>query len=207
MGKDQRKGSPPRAAPARVGQQENRSWVKHGHKKLYVLLGVVLVAIVLGAWSLSFSPGQRALGVGQAAPEFTYTKTDGSQSSLAAYRGRPVVLWLIATWCTSCQSGTTVFVQNYYSQYHAAGVVLLQIESYNNLGQPGPSLKEFASTYSYSGQTDWVLGEGSQASTSTYNSAGYLDYFYVVSSQGTIIDAKPSLPQYFGTALQEATGR
>ncbi len=187
--------------------QANQSWVKHGHKKLYVFLGVALVVIVLGALALSASPAQGGPRVGQAAPEFTFTDMNSSPSSLAAYRGRPVVLWLIATWCTSCQTGTRLFAQNYYSQYHAAGVVLLQIESYNNLGQPGPSLNEFASTYQYSPQTDWVLGEGSQATTSTYNSAGYLDYFYVVSSQGVIIDAKPDLPQSFGTALQEANGR
>ncbi len=202
----ERKPQRPTPALQPMERRRSQSWVKHGHKKLYLFSGVVLVAIILGAWALSASPTKGSPRVGEVTPEFTFTTMDGSSSSLSAYRGRPVVLWLITTWCTSCQTGTKLFAQSYYNQYHAAGVVLLEIESYRNLGQAGPGLNEFASTYGYSGQTDWVLGEGSQGSTTTYNSAGYLDYFYVVSSQGTIIDAKPELPQYFGTVLQEASG-
>jgi thiol-disulfide isomerase/thioredoxin len=207
LGKSQKKrpGSSPR--PAQVEHRPTQSWVKRGHKKLYLLSGLVLVAIILGAWALSASPAKGALRVGDSAPEFTFMTMDGSPSSLSAYRGRPVVLWLITTWCTSCQDGTKLFAQNYYNQYHTAGVVLLEIESYRNLGQPGPSLDNFAQSYGYSRQTDWILGEGSQDSTTIYNSAAYLDYFYAVSSQGIIIDAKPELPQYFGAVLQEAHSR
>ena len=99
-----------------------------------------------------------------------------------------------------------MFAQNYYNQYNSSGVVLLQIESYNNLGQSGPDLRTFASSYGYVGQKNWVLGEGSQSGTATYNSAGYLDYYYVISSQGNVLDQKAGLPQYFASALSEAAG-
>ncbi len=169
----------------------------------------MLLAIILGAWVLSSASTTQSAApkASQAAPDFTFTTINGTTSRLSSYRGHPVVLWWIATWCTSCQDGTKLFAQNYYSQYHAAGVILLQVESYNNLGQPGPSLSSFASSYSYSSKSDWILGQGSQDGTSTYNPSAYLDYFYVISSQGVVLDAKPSLPQYFGTALQEASGR
>lgn len=117
-----------------------------------------------------------------------------------------MVVWWIATWCSSCQDGTQVFAQQYYKQYNASGLVLLEIESYNNLGQSGPDLHTFASSYGYAGQKNWVLGQGSQSGTATYNSASYLDYYYLISSQGNILDEKAGLPQYFGTVLQEAAG-
>ncbi len=183
-----------------------KSWVKHGHKKLYFLVGVLVVAIILGAWVLSSTSSASAVNVGQAAPDFTFTAMNGTSSSLSIYRGHPVVLWWITSWCTSCQDGTKVFAQNYYSKYRSAGVVLLQVESYNNLGQPGPDLNSFASSYGYSGQSGWVLGQGPQGATTTYNPSGYLDYYYVVSSQGIILGKNPDLPGSFGGALQQASG-
>ncbi len=183
-----------------------KSWVKHGHKKLYLLGGAVLIAVILGAWALSSSSARTPLKVGDTAPNFIFTTLDGSPSNLRAYIGHPVVLWWIATWCTSCQDGTRLFAQNYYKQYNASGVVLLQIESYNNLGQPGPDLPTFASSYGYAGQKNWIMGAGSQDGTATYNSPGYLDYYYLISSKGVILDAKAGLPQYFGTVLQDAAG-
>lgn len=208
MGKKKRgrESPPPRLVSAEAPR--SRSWVKHGHKKLYLLSGIVLVAIILGVWALSSASTSQsgAPKVSQVAPDLTFTTMNGTSSSLSAYRGHPVVLWWIATWCTSCQDGTSLFARNYYSQYNAAGIILLQIESYNNLGQPGPSLSSFASSNSYLPRGDWILGQGSQEGTSTYNPSGYLDYFYVISSNGNVLDARAGLPQFFATALQEARG-
>ncbi len=187
--------------------QVRTSWVKHGHNKLYASVGILLIPVILGAWALSSSSPGVPLKVGGTAPDFTFTTSDGSQSRFSAYPGRPVVLWWITTWCTSCQDGTRLFVQSYYNQYKAAGVVLLEIESYQNLGQPGPSLSGFASQYGYSGQTGWVLGEGSQEATKAYNPSSYLDYYYAISSQGIIVGQGPNLPGGFGSALQQASGR
>ena len=206
MAKDRRKKSLQRTASPGTISQTTHSWVKHGHKKLYLLGGLLLVAVILGVWALSTSSAS-TVKVGSAAPDFTFTRPDTSMSSLQAYLGHPVVLWWIATWCSSCQAGTKVFAQTYYKQYNASGVVLLQIESYNNLGQPGPDLSSFASSYGYVGQKNWVLGTGSQGGTATYNSSGYLDYYYLISSKGIILDEKAGLPSYFASVLSQATGQ
>ncbi len=205
MDKDKKHSSPKLKPSSR--NQARTSWVKHGHKKLYAFVGILLVATILGVWALSSSSAGVALKIGGTAPDFTFTTLDGSQSRFGTYLGRPVVLWWVATWCTSCQDGTRLFVQSYYNQYKAAGVVLLEIESYQNLGQPGPSLSGFASQYGYSGQTGWVLGEGSQQGMNAYNPSSYLDYYYVISSQGVVLGQGPDLPGGFGTALQQASGR
>lgn len=206
MAKNKRKKSLQHTASPVTISKTTHSWVKHGHKKLYLLAGLLLVAVILGVWALSAS-STSTVKVGSSAPDFTFTRPDGSTSSLQAYLGHPVVLWWIATWCSSCQDGTQVFAKTYYRQYNASGVVLLQIESYNDLGQPGPDLKSFASSYGYVGQKNWVLGAGSQAGTATYNSAGYLDYYYLISSKGNILDEKAGLPSYFASVLSQATGQ
>ncbi len=200
--KEKRSRRPVKPAPPIY---QSKSWVKHGHKKLYALVGVFIVAIILGAWALSSSP-VTTVNVGQPAPGFTFTTMNGTSSSLSIYQGHPVVLWWITSWCTSCQDGTKLFAQNYYSQYRSAGVVLLQVESYNNLGQAGPDLNTFASSYGYSGQSGWVLGLGPQGATTTYNPSAYLDFYYVISSQGIILAKNPDLPGSFGSALQQASG-
>ncbi len=205
MGKKERGKEARSPRPVNVRAQRSASWVKHGHKKLYALVGVLIIAIVLSAWALS-SASVTTVNVGQTAPDFTFTTLNGSSSSLSAYQGHPVVLWWITSWCTSCQDGTKVFAQTYYSQYRSAGVVLLQVESYNNLGQAGPDLNTFGSSYGYSGQTGWVLGLAPQGATTTYNPSGYLDFYYVISSQGLVLGKNPDLPGVFGSALEQASG-
>jgi hypothetical protein len=115
-----------------------------------------------------------------------------------------VVLWYVALFCSSCLQGSQLFAQQYYSQYHAAGVTLLEIESYNDLGQPGPSLAAFASQIGYSGQPGWILGSGSSSGTNTYNPNGYLDVYYVINAQGTVVASGQGLSDAFGSALQQA---
>lgn len=167
------------------------------------VVALVLFASVV-AYALTKTPG--GVATGRAAPDFTFTGLSGSPSSLSAYEGHPLVLWWVATWCSSCSSGTQLFAQSYYSQYHSAGVTLLEIESYNDLGQSGPSVSNFASANGYTGQAGWVFGAGSSAGTSQYNPNGYLDYYYVISAQGTIIAQGASLAGNFASALQAATG-
>ncbi len=85
-------------------------------------------------------------------------------------------------------------------------MILVQVESYNNLGQTGPDLSTFASSYGYSGQSGWVLGQSSQDATTAYNPSGYLDYYYVISSQGVVLGKNANLPGVFGSVLQQASG-
>ncbi len=185
------------------------SWKCLGrHPGRNVALVAAVVVLALAAYSLSSSnplpTGSTTAVVGKTAPDFTFTALDGSTASLSSYRGHAVVLWWIATFCSTCQVGTQLFAQTYYAQYHSAGVALLEVMSYNDLGQPGPSLADFASANGYTGQAGWVLGSGSSQGTSIYNPTALLDLYYVVNAQGVIVGSSPNLPPAFGTALQEA---
>ncbi len=167
---------------------------------------IALAVVVLLVYAVLRAPPPAGLQNGKSAPDFSFTDAQGGSHVLSSYEGKPIVLWWIATWCTSCIQGTQIFAQQYYSQYHAVGVTLLEVESYNDLGQSGPGIGTFASQNGYTGQTGWVLGEGSSQGTSVYNPSSELDYYYVISSQRSIVTQGAGLPGSFGSALQAATG-
>ncbi|MDE1819336.1 MAG: redoxin domain-containing protein [Euryarchaeota archaeon] len=172
-----------------------------------MLVGVAVLLAVVLAWVLVRPPsGLPQAQVGKTAPDFSFTDLSGNNHQLAAYEGHPIVLWWVATYCSTCGQGTQYFATNYAAQYGSAGITLLEVESYNDLGQPGPSLSSFASQNGYVASPLWVLGAGSSGGTTTYNPDSYMDAYYVINSGGTVIDTGTNLPASFPAALQEAQG-
>lgn len=170
----------------------------------WILLGVGVAILVLVLYAILHIPPAAQAQVGKPAPDFTFNDLSGTSHSLSSYQGQRLVLWWIAAFCSSCSQGTQYFAQSYASQYHTAGVLMLEIEDYNDLGQPEPSLSSFASQNGYSGQAGWILGEGSSQGTNAYNPNGYLDVYYVISAQGSIVATGQGLSGSFSSALQQA---
>ncbi|MFG1530513.1 MAG: redoxin domain-containing protein [Thermoplasmata archaeon] len=172
------------------------------------IIGIVIVVVIaaLAAYAVLRPPPVTGVADGAAAPDFSFTTVSGSASSLGAYLGHPLVLWFVATFCSSCGEGTQIFDQQYYSSYHNAGVTVLELESYNNDGTgEGPSVSAFASAYGYTGQPGWVLGTASAHGTSLYNPQSDLDVYYVINAQGHVVLSGTGLGSNFGGALQAAT--
>jgi peroxiredoxin len=66
---------------------------------------LLVAALSLAAVSpAAASPQGGPAGVGHAAPEFQLPSLDGQTVSLAALRGRPVVIHFAATWCPFCNA-------------------------------------------------------------------------------------------------------
>jgi hypothetical protein len=172
------------------------------------ILGIAIVVVIaaLAVYAVLRPAPVGGVADGAAAPNFSFTTVSGSASSLAAYLGHPLVLWFVATFCSSCGEGTQIFVQQYYSSYHTAQVTVLELESYNNDGTgEGPTVSAFASAYGYNGQPGWILGTASAHGTSLYNPQSDLDVYYVINAQGRVVLTGTGLGSNFGGALQAAT--
>jgi cytochrome c biogenesis protein CcmG/thiol:disulfide interchange protein DsbE len=88
--------------------------------RVWLPVGLALVLIAgVGAWVLgrpsgsippSSSDGLPTISSGHAAPAFDLARLGGGAPvSLAAMRGRPVVLNFFASWCPNCRSELTAF--------------------------------------------------------------------------------------------------
>jgi thiol-disulfide isomerase/thioredoxin len=117
----------------------------------------------------------------------TFTTIDGTQRKLSEFHGQKVMLWFFATWCTSCQAGAQALAKN-FDQLRAAGVQIIQLKLYNNLGYPGPSVAEFAQKFigPAANSSSWLLGDASEAGSYRYDARGYPDIYFLLSKDSTI---------------------
>lgn len=125
--------------------------------------------------------------VGRPAPEGTFTTVSGRQVSVADLRGRPTVLWFVTTWCPSCQTGAKAVAAN-LDKFKQAGVRVVTVELYKNLGQSGPSIDQFGQTLAGTAYNtaDWQFGTASDAMTRSYDPKAYLDVYYLLDRGGNI---------------------
>ena len=160
--------------------------------------GVPLLLGIGGIGFFSFLAGQhsqtgaaqRALNasVGEPAPNIPITLTNGTTLNLSSFRGKPVVLWFVATWCSSCADSASLLANDgYYNKIHAKGAELITVELYDDLGYSGPSISAFADSYGGGTQNPgWLYGTSSLNATYSYDPKGYLDIYYVIDPKGVI---------------------
>ena len=214
------------AAPKEVRRQREKRKTDKGKKNLKVIVAAVIVLVIIVAvvgvyYSYSFTGGRSTSSdtisptnsagltvgtkVGDEAPNFPITLVNGSATNLTQYRGSIVLLWFVTTWCSSCQQGSQMLKQQYYQQLHSKGVTILDIENYNDLGQSGPSLQQFADDYgSGTGNAGWLYATTTQSATFTYNPQADLDIYYLLNQNGIILTSGLGLPDSFPSVVSAA---
>lgn len=65
--------------------------------------------------------------VGKPAPDFTLEDLEGRAISLSSYRGRPVILYFWATWCSYCINDLPQ-LSEVYQRYRSEGLEVLAID-------------------------------------------------------------------------------
>jgi|GEM_PF-378498 len=210
--------APKRQVPPRPTSAARRRVATKPHRHNHLLLGagtgaaVAVVGIVVGlsvanmSGSAGTSSGPAAyLPVGTQAPDATFTTVAGATEPLGALRGKLTLLWLVTTWCSSCQAGTQAMAKD-IGALAADGVRVVELENYHDLGQSGPTVSAFGEALAGNAfhDPDWTFGEASASLTHTYNPKAYLDIYYLINANGriTYVNSSPAstMPQLLAAA-------
>ncbi len=81
-----------------------------------------------GQTAANSGQGTNPLTVGQLAPDFTLTSTDGSMVGLSQFKGKVVLLEFMAPWCPHCQKDS-VTLNQVYDDYVGKNVQLLGVSA------------------------------------------------------------------------------
>lgn len=134
------------------------------------------------------------IAIGQNAPAFTYRLLNGHELKPKTLHGRPYVLWMVASWCSSCQAGSSV-VGDHIADLRKHGVNVVEMQLAKDLGAPGPGLQTFEKAVGMnSASPNWYWGKLSEAQTLALDPKGYPDIYYLVGSNGkiTAINGNPA---------------
>ena len=103
------------------------------------------------------------------------------------------MLWLFATWCPTCVAGT-IAVAAEFERLKQAGIQILQLKLYNNVGYPGPSVEAFAERHasSIAPSPSWLWGDASKQGSYTYDPRGYPDIYFLIDKDGIIRAIEPA---------------
>ncbi len=170
---------------------EARGSARSGRRPHFVYIVTALLAFILilsAAYRLVIPRTSAAeVKLGARAPELTFTAVDGVRHRLSEFHGRPVMVWLFASWCPSCQAGTEAIARA-FPQLEQAGLQIVQLRLYQNLGEPGPSAAEFARAFGRSAYASphWLWGEASQEASYTFDPRGYPDVYFLIDKDGII---------------------
>jgi thiol-disulfide isomerase/thioredoxin len=160
----------------------------------FAAAGAVLVAIVALVAIASSGKTSSSPSVGAVAPAGSFTTSAGGSGTIASLRGRATLVWFVATWCSSCQTGTQAMAAQ-IPTFAAQRVRVVELELANDLGQSGPSITAFGQQLAGAAydNPDWTFGVASAGLTATYDPAGYLDIYYLLDSSGhvTYVNSSP----------------
>ncbi len=166
--------------------------------KKKIVFGVSAAVVVLVVAALLFISSNHSSGnaisqnitIGSLAPDYGFLLSNGSYMNLSAYRGHPVVLWFVATWCSTCAQGNELLNQQQnYQFFKQRGIKIIELEMYRDLGYSGPSIANFVGSYAPNAYSNGAIVSGLAGynMTAAYNPKGYLDIYYLISANGTVV--------------------
>ena len=134
---------------------------------------------------------------------FPLTLLNGTTINTATLRGHPFVLWFVTTWCSSCVESQQLLASEYYPALHSKGILIVEVENYDDLGENGPTLLQYTLKYGGLNQPGWLIGTAPEWVTQKYNPDEYLDIFYLVNQAGQIVGENEGLGAHLGSIIQD----
>ena len=167
----------------------------------------ILLLIMAGLSWTGVSIAAIGPAVNQPAPNAVFT-TQSRRYSVAQFKGHKVMLWLLSTWCTSCQEGLHVLAQE-RAKLRKAGVTVIVLENYRNGGYGGESITTFAQRYGASvlHSSNWLFGDAPQPFSAVYNPHNFADIYYLIDTNGVIHTVSSAPSATLDEILDFADGR
>ena len=153
-----------------------------------VVIAILLALIILNPGSI-FNPTPTGLKVGEVAPGFSATATDGTFVSLQSLRGKPVLLEFMDTDCSHCQDEAPVLATVYQS--YGSRVNFLSIDA-NIIGTTDTVAKITAFQQAYG--TTWPYVLASSSLVQLYQITATPTTF-ILDANGTIVQVIPGAVQ------------
>jgi cytochrome c biogenesis protein CcmG/thiol:disulfide interchange protein DsbE len=163
-------------------------------KLLLQAASVGLVAALLGIFAWQLVSEDRAAALGEkvndgerpAAPGFTLDRLDGDGTiSLAALRGKAVVLNFWASWCEPCKEESKA-LESVWREYRNRGVVFVGIDARDAAGEG----RRFAERY---GMTYPLAYDGPGRTVGRYGVTGFPETWFV-SPDGKLVGERVQGP-------------
>ena len=161
-------------------------------------IAVAVVAIVVfGLFAdglLVHNASAVSLPVGVTAPLKSFYFVNGTKATLANFRGRAVLLYLVTTWCSTCAQGTSTLGSN-MSFFKSKNVSIVEVETYKDFNYSGEPIYQFTKQYAGNSSSYMIDAYSGYNLTATYDPKGYLDIYYLISPSGRIayVNGEPSV--------------
>lgn len=125
----------------------------------YIFLAVFIVIILILTAFILIKP--RDL-VGEQAPDFSLSDIDGNEFNLSDYRGKVVVLDLMATWCGPCKTEMD-HLKTIFNKYNSSEVIIISIGIDSD--ESNEELQAFKEDYG----DDWIFARDTDNVGGKYN--------------------------------------
>jgi peroxiredoxin len=97
-----------------------------------LIAGVVALALGGAALLLLWNPFSSSEAIGQRAPDFTLSDSEGRPLHLSALRGKPVVLYFSAAWCVPCRAETRQLAKLYERYRGRVQILWISFDPFND---------------------------------------------------------------------------
>lgn len=153
------------------------------------LSAVMLVAAVVAppGWAASMAPMNAPAPSRLRAGDAPFL-AHGKRMYLHSFKGQPIMLWQVATWCKSCVAGLQTMAQN-QALIDGSNLKVIVLRDYKNGGYPGDDMETFvtANAPALLRDSHFLIGEDTKALFNLYNPHHYVDVYHLIEPDGHIV--------------------